>query len=895
MIAIDSSNFEACLAKIAAKGGRTAAQARRILQDVHDRGAELEQQGAADPFVQAAQELSDRVRREAAAARVDALANAKARANLLKGVADSGGIRAADQHLRDTMEQIESRWHGQAAEWTSQLDWQLRSKGVRKAAISGRIDRDISRELFALSQGKPLGGANGPAREIAAAIKPVIENARQRLNAAGAKIGNASDFVLSTNHDPDLVRAGGGKLRDPIEEQFARWRADAEAAFGTDKTYANVEPKEGETVEQARTRFWRSVWEGLSSGVHMSDGATLTKSGELGAGAADYVPRAFEGTHNLARKLSQGRVLFPKDADAWYDYARKYTGMKNIAEATMQTLNRSARSLALMERLGTNPAANLNLVMRRLEETYRGDLNGLEAFRNGIRGSVARLKPSLEAVMQQLDGRANMPGNSMRARLMAQRAATVRNVMTTEYLGGVGLTHAASGFATVPAEAFHHGVPRLKMLGNIVNTMVKGLGSAERQKMLGQLGAFGDGLTRDLRMISTPDATIPGKVSALAGTFVKYSGLPWFMDNFKNAVGETLANNLAENAGKTFGRLDPHLQQMLPKYGIDRGVWDLLRNVKDFTQADGRSYMTPPDALKVSRFDAEALMRARGELAPDVKGDAASAEIDKFIRGLSDKLYTYYGDSMRHAIVTPGVRQRAFLLGTSQPGTGAGEFRRFLSQFKFWPLAAMHQVVQREIYQSLSRGEATLNLGIVAAMSALGGYLRIVVNDVALGRPIPDPLDFSRDKDKNGEPTGLPHGVATMLAALGQGGGFGIYGDFLFGELNRNRFGGSLASTVGGPAATDAEKITSILDNWLNGKPDWPEAARFFVRHIPFANLVYIKGILDYALFYHLYEAASPGWWERTNRRLEREQGRTMMGYAPGRPIPYTPFGQGAR
>ena len=42
-------------------------------------------------------------------------------------------------------------------------------------------------------------------------------------------------------------------------------------------------------------------------------------------------------------------------------------------------------------------------------------------------------------------------------------------------------------------------------------------------------------------------------------------------------------------------------------------------------------------------------------------------------------------------------------------------------------------------------------------------------------------------------------------------------------------------------------------------------------------------------------EAASPGWWERTNRRLEREQGRTMQGYVPGgSAIPYTPWGIGA-
>jgi hypothetical protein len=51
--------------------------------------------------------------------------------------------------------------------------------------------------------------------------------------------------------------------------------------------------------------------------------------------------------------------------------------------------------------------------------------------------------------------------------------------------------------------------------------------------------------------------------------------------------------------------------------------------------------------------------------------------------------------------------------------------------------------------------------------------------------------------------------------------------------------------------------------------------------------LVYLKGTLDYMLWYHLYEAASPGWWARTNRRIEKEQGRTMQGFTPGGSIPY--------
>jgi hypothetical protein len=54
-------------------------------------------------------------------------------------------------------------------------------------------------------------------------------------------------------------------------------------------------------------------------------------------------------------------------------------------------------------------------------------------------------------------------------------------------------------------------------------------------------------------------------------------------------------------------------------------------------------------------------------------------------------------------------------------------------------------------------------------------------------------------------------------------------------------------------------------------------------RHIH----IRLKGALDYLLWFHLYEAASPGWLDRTNRRLQREQGRTMLGYEPGAGVPW--------
>jgi hypothetical protein len=99
----------------------------------------------------------------------------------------------------------------------------------------------------------------------------------------------------------------------------------------------------------------------------------------------------------------------------------------------------------------------------------------------------------------------------------------------------------------------------------------------------------------------------------------------------------------------------------------------------------------------------------------------------------------------------------------------------------------------------------------------------------------------------------------------------------------------------------DADRLLRIYGRFLSdvqtgqgGKAlnhAWPDLVHFGIGHIPFGNLIYLKGALDYLLWYRAYEAISPGWWERTNRRMIKEQGRGMVGYTPGGKIPYTPFG----
>jgi hypothetical protein len=365
---------------------------------------------------------------------------------------------------------------------------------------------------------------------------------------------------------------------------------------------------------------------------------------------------------------------------------------------------------------------------------------------------------------------------------------------------------------------------------------------------------------------------------------MRLTGLPQILDSLQaQAVKSVLMKRLGRQAHLDFSQIEPHQQAALRGYGIGPEEWGLVRDAHSPSMVEGGRWLTPSDAVNSDPAAAEALLRSRGEIGEKATAATIDSKVKAFQWDLGDKLLMYLNDAGDRGAVRPGVRERAIVLRTQRPGDPMYFLARAVAQFKMWPLAAFNQILGRDIAMSLSKKEMATNIGLMLALSAVGGAMRMSVNDLAVGRP-------QRDY----------RNPLTLLAALAQGGGLGIYGDFLFGETSRMSTG--LASTMGGPIAGDAEKLWNLFNRFKTDLKDqpgkalqhmWPDLAHLAVSHVPFANLIYLKGSLDYLLWYHLFEAASPGWWQRTNQRLVKEQGRGMVGYRPGGKIPYSPFALG--
>ena len=322
--------------------------------------------------------------------------------------------------------------------------------------------------------------------------------------------------------------------------------------------------------------------------------------------------------------------------------------------------------------------------------------------------------------------------------------------------------------------------------------------------------------------------------------FFKLNGQNWWTDSLRFAAAEMLSHNLAGQAGKTFDQLNPMLAKTLGLYGLDAKGWDIAR--KSITEQDGRAF-----------------------ISPDGIGDAAVAKA----------LRSYFTDQNGYLLLSPDAETRYLTKLGTQKGTAAGELVRFMAQFKSFTVAFTQRMAGRELISHIDpnvrgagvwkaaaqSGQAWIGMANVIAMSTLFGYLAMSMKDVVKGKEPRDPTDLK-----------------TALAAMQQGGGLGIMGDFLFGQ--QNRMGGGFIGTLAGPLAGDIENIAQAYFSAREAALDPEKEAklgddlwRLTYTNLPGNNLFYIKPILEYLVLWNFQEMMNPGAMQRMEKRAA-EQGQ---------------------
>lgn len=545
---------------------------------------------------------------------------------------------------------------------------------------------------------------------------------------------------------------------------------------------------------------------------------------------------AFTGPGNLAKKASASRVIEFKSADDWFDYDQKF-GRASLREAFMGDLSRASRNTAIMTNMGTNPRAMLDRVKAKLERKYRDQPEKLTRFAGGVE--------NLDSMYAEISGEVNFGADGVWAR----RLSGFRALQTMAKLGGAWVS-SLSDIAYMAANRTYQGRSMLDAWQDAFSAGAEGLKGGDKRRWADLLGAGLEGQLGDFMSRFNAQDSVSGRTSKAMSLFFKLNLLGPWTDANKRGVTFMISRDLALEAANDFASLPDDMQRMLRLYGFDARKWDVAR-MAVAEGPDGRAYMMPSEVTKASGAVFTGMTRAQQ---------------DKLREEVKESLFALMTNEADFAVPSPGARERAIMRRGYRPGTMAGEAIRFVGQFKSFGITGLTKVQGRHIYGH--EGTRHLRDVLSRGMGANVGLATAIAGTTMLGFFIYQAKQMMTGKEPR------PLSAETLVAAALQGGGLGIYGDFLFGEANR--FGGGTLETVMGPGVGTVAQAVDLLqrargvvtggDEDLRG-----DVLRLAKANIPFANLFYTKGAMDYLVWYQLQEMMNPGYLKRMERRVKRE------------------------
>ena len=605
---------------------------------------------------------------------------------------------------------------------------------------------------------------------------------------------------------------------------FRAWR-DFLAERLDERTFEGVRDRE---------RYLRRVHDGLSRGAqHLLLGAALRPIALDETGGDQDGKAARVWMEAVARLLTNDRLLHFKSADAWFDYLERF-GAGTLNEALLFGLERLGRTTGLMRALGPD-----------LQDSLDGALQDLVADTKGHR----KARRSLKTALARLDGSMSLPADGIAERV----AAGVEAQRAFSRLGGLmagRITQATDGAARLETR----GRGLLSDLERDLTNLIASRRTPEaRQELAAMLSVFHEAMARSILARAEAADGYPGTAGLLLRYRLKLDGGAWWDQSLRGAVAQAMSHRLARNKTVDFDALEPALQSELGFHEIGAEDWPALWKAAR-RLADGREYVTP-DALQ-------------GELAK--------------------KLADYLTERSALALFEDAEAPRP-LAPLSAIGTllGGAELvlLRYSERFALFPLAASQnregQAILRqgnnEVAKALTNGHGEiLGLAQMLMWSALFGHG---------AKRAPEIADEIGEGSGEEEPRERDDAVwrKAWREAMTQGGGLGLYGDFLL-DLVARRLDGRPLTALAGPVLKDSRitDLPALARKLRDGEAAAADALAALLEREDFATVFFARFGLDNLFLQRVLEAALPGVRRRLASRA-REAERQDFFFTPSR------------
>lgn len=340
--------------------------------------------------------------------------------------------------------------------------------------------------------------------------------------------------------------------------------------------------------------------------------------------------------------------------------------------------------------------------------------------------------------------------------------------------------------------------------------------------------------------------------AAKAADFTMRASLlsPW-TDALRKGYGMATFSQMAIDSAKSFKNLPKKRQEALARYKITPEEWDIIRSTEVINHK-GAKYWSIENLLKREDLD----IKTRNKVTSKVH-EMVLSEID-------------------HAVLMPDFRSQAIATLGARRG-GLGEVTRTVAMYKSFPVL----MITKQLYRGASQRALGSKIEYLAELSIgllVFGAIALQAKELAKGR---NPRDMTT--------------VEFWAAAHLQGGGLGIFGDFLYSD--QSRFNNSLTKTIMGPGfglLDDTARLTiGNLQKFVSGKDTNISAdmIQFLRRYTPGSSVWFIRGIYERAILDQLLKMADPQAYKKFKKQVKKRQTEYKQSYwwKPGKALPDNP------
>lgn len=543
-------------------------------------------------------------------------------------------------------------------------------------------------------------------------------------------------------------------------------------------------------------------------------------------GVMNIVPGDPRGSAMLAKKHAEHRVIHFETADGWLEYANKFSG-RSIYNTMTHHVSTMARDIALIEDMGPNSGHQFQ---------YWHDMAAIE-------GTAGRKLDYLRAFYAQLDGSANYVVDYKVARFYQ----ALRNYTVAVKLLGAPLS-AVTDFATGARTARFNRLPALRYASN----MIKSFNPLDKrdQRRANNVGLGLGAMISEANRYSE-GAMGAGFSSLLASASMRATGIVAFTEAGRRGFQISMVATLGDLTAKPWADLHPGDKAQLKHYGITPADWKILQKAVGEDWGGENTRVLTIDSIR---------------LLTDADLGSTGAAAERARDTLSTKVLAMTLAEGDFAVVTPGAKERAIMhsiISGRGKGTRSGELAAVLWMFKSFPIAMISKHWMRGWGMKTTGGKAAY-IGSVVIGTTILGAVALQLKDLSKGKELRDMTTWE-----------------FWVAAFLQGGGLGIFGDFLFSD--ESRFGRSFVETAVGPVwggmLPDLKDLTlGNIHQAARGEATHfgAEALKFGMNNTPLINIWYGRALLDRVMFQQMQEHLSPGYLEKVRQRSIKATGQDI-------------------